>query len=127
MTKALASVSMALDSGEPSAKQSTEKVWHSRHRLCSGRRQGPCSTLLPTFAADCEGFNIASGRVEAACKHVLAARMKRSGMRWSKAGSQNVLSLRVAWLNKDWDRLSATRPFSLHLRTRRHRSRYEQE
>ena len=48
-----------------------------------------------------EGFDIGSGRVEAACKHVVAVRMKRSGMRWSKRGSQNVLSLRVAWLNKD--------------------------
>ncbi len=53
-----------------------------------------------------------SGRVEAACKHVVAVRMKRSGMRWSKAGSQNVLSLRVAWLNKDWDRLWDAHPLA---------------
>lgn len=58
------------------------------------------------------GLDIGSGRVEAACKHVVALRMKRCGMRWSKAGSQNVLSLRVAWLNADWDRLWATHPLT---------------
>ncbi len=58
------------------------------------------------------GLDIGSGRVEAACKHVVALRMKRCGMRWSKAGSQNVLSLRVVWLNNDWDRLWATHPLA---------------
>jgi hypothetical protein len=58
------------------------------------------------------GLDIGSGRVEAACKHVVAVRMKRSGMRWSKRGSQNTLSLRVARLNGDWDRLWATRPLA---------------
>ena len=29
----------------------------------------------------------------------------------SKAGSRNVLSLRVAWLNEDWNPLWATRPW----------------
>jgi hypothetical protein len=58
------------------------------------------------------GLDIGSGRVEAACKYVVALRMKRCGMRWSKAGSQNVLSLGVAWLNGDWDRLWATHPLA---------------
>lgn len=56
------------------------------------------------------GLDIGSGRVESACRHVVALRMKRGSMRWSKAGSQNVLSLRVAWLNGEWDRLWATHP-----------------
>lgn len=58
------------------------------------------------------GLDIGSGRVEAACKHVVAVRMKRCGMRWSKRGSQNVLSLRTAWLNHDWDRTWAARPLA---------------
>ncbi|TWT41007.1 hypothetical protein RAS1_36980 [Phycisphaerae bacterium RAS1] len=58
------------------------------------------------------GLDIGSGRVEAACKHVVALRMKRCGMRWSKAGSQNVLSLRVAHLNSDWERVWNTRPLA---------------
>lgn len=56
------------------------------------------------------GLDIGSGRVEAACKHVVALRMKRCGIRWSKPGSQSVLSLRTAWLNHDWDRIWATKP-----------------
>lgn len=58
------------------------------------------------------GLDIGSGRVEAACKHVVALRMKRCGMRWSKPGSQNVLSLRTAWLNHDWDRVWTAKPMA---------------
>jgi Uncharacterised protein family (UPF0236) len=58
------------------------------------------------------GLDIGSGRVEAACKHVVAIRMKRCGMRWSKTGSQNVLSLRTVWLNGDWNRLWETHPLA---------------
>ena len=58
------------------------------------------------------GFDLGSGRVEAACKHVVAIRMKRCGMRWSKAGSQNVLSLRTAWLNGQWNALWNTHPLA---------------
>lgn len=58
------------------------------------------------------GLDIGSGRVEAACKHVVALRMKRCGMRWSRTGSQNVLSLRTTWLNHAWDRLWKTRPLA---------------
>lgn len=58
------------------------------------------------------GLDIGSGRVEAACKHVVALRMKRCGMRWSKSGSQNVLSLRAAQLSGDWDRVWARRPLA---------------
>ena len=55
-------------------------------------------------------LEIGSGRVEAAGKHVIGQRMKQSGMRWSKPGSQNTLALHVAWLNGDWDRLWASHP-----------------
>jgi hypothetical protein len=59
-----------------------------------------------------QGLEIGSGRVEAACKHVVGLRLKQSGMRWSKPGSQNTLSLRVAWLNADWERLWASHPLA---------------
>lgn len=58
------------------------------------------------------GLDIGSGPVEAACKHVVGARMKRCGMRWSKAGSQNTLSLRVARLNGQWDAFWKRRPMA---------------
>lgn len=57
-----------------------------------------------------KGYDIGSGRVEAACKHVVANRMKRSGMIWSDAGAQEILSLRVAYLNGDWESLWGSKP-----------------
>ena len=56
------------------------------------------------------GLDIGSGRVESACKHVVAGRMKRSGMLWSDDGAQEVLSLRTAYLNGWWDELWAAKP-----------------
>jgi hypothetical protein len=50
-----------------------------------------------------QGFDIGSGRVEAACKQVVAQRLKGVGMAWSPAGAQAVLSLRAHWLSKTWD------------------------
>lgn len=58
------------------------------------------------------GMDIGSGRVEAACKHVVGVRMKRNGMRWSEAGAQATLSLRCAWLNGDWNRVWANQPLA---------------
>ena len=58
------------------------------------------------------GLDIGSGRVEAACNHVVGLRMKRGGMRWSKPGSQNTLCLRTTWLNHDWQRLWDTHPLA---------------
>ena len=49
------------------------------------------------------GFHIGSGVIEAGCKHVIGDRFKRSGMRWSRKGAANLLSLRVPYLNGDWD------------------------
>ncbi|HHY47314.1 MAG TPA: hypothetical protein GX506_08480 [Firmicutes bacterium] len=50
-----------------------------------------------------EGYHIASGVVESACKHVVQMRHKRSGMRWSASGAQEVLNLRVFLINGRWD------------------------
>lgn len=49
------------------------------------------------------GLPIGSGPVEAAAKNVVGARIKRSGMRWTKDGGQNVLNLRTHVLSKRWD------------------------
>ncbi len=58
------------------------------------------------------GYDIGSGRVESACNHVVKIRMKRSGMIWSDAGAQEILSLRTALLNGWWDALWATKPLA---------------
>lgn len=52
------------------------------------------------------GFHIGSGIIEAGCKHVIGNRFKRAGMRWSRLGARNLLALRVAYLNDDWENVS---------------------
>lgn len=49
------------------------------------------------------GYQIGSGVVEAGCKHVVGSRCKRSGMRWTKAGAQSILTLRCSLLNGRWN------------------------
>jgi len=63
------------------------------------------------FAA--EGLPIGSGVVEAACKTLVAQRMKQSGMRWGEDGGQAVLTVR-GWtqssdrFDRAWALLAAT-------------------
>ena len=41
-----------------------------------------------------EGLFIGSGVIEAGCKHIVGARCKQSGMRWSVVGAERILTLR---------------------------------
>jgi len=41
--------------------------------------------------------------VEAACKNLIGARMKKSGMRWSVDGGQTILTLRSIILSNRWE------------------------
>jgi hypothetical protein len=50
-----------------------------------------------------KGLPIGSGVTEAACKTVFTQRLKLSGMRWSLAGAQTILNLRVILLSGIWD------------------------
>jgi len=63
-------------------------------------------------ALTARGFPIGSGIVEAACKTLVAQRLKLSGMRWSRAGAQAILTAR-GWDQSDrfeqaWALLAAT-------------------
>lgn len=57
----------------------------------------------PEYVAN--GWQIGSGPVEAACKHVVGARLKGSGRRWGEAGSDRVSHLRALLLSESdaWD------------------------
>ena len=48
------------------------------------------------------GWDIGSGMVESACKHLIGAREKGPGMRWSAAGAQTVAAVRVLLFNQQW-------------------------
>lgn len=52
-----------------------------------------------------EGLPIGSGAIEGSCKHLVAARCKQSGMRWTEAGLDSILALRCWTLNGRLDEL----------------------
>lgn len=45
---------------------------------------------------------IGSGAIESAHRTVVQKRMKQSGQRWTRKGAQNMLNLRVAYMNEQW-------------------------
>lgn len=49
------------------------------------------------------GLPIGSGPVESAAKNIVQARLKRSGMRWSRDGGQHVLDLRTFLKSDRWE------------------------
>jgi hypothetical protein len=49
------------------------------------------------------GWPIASGSVEGACKNLIKDRMERSGMRWTPAGAEAMLRLRATHLSGDFE------------------------
>lgn len=48
------------------------------------------------------GWDIGSGMVEGACKHLIGTREKGPGMRWSECGAQTVAAVRVLLFNDQW-------------------------
>lgn len=60
-------------------------------------------TRMNYFEFRQKGLPIGSGVVEAACKNLIGARMKKSGMRWTIDGGQTVLTLRSLILSNRWE------------------------
>ena len=58
----------------------------------------------PLFAATDNGWPIASGPVEGACKNLIKDRMERSGMRWTEQMAEAIVQLRAIYLSGDFDR-----------------------
>jgi len=51
------------------------------------------------------GLPLGSGLVESACKWLVQQRFKGVGMRWSEAGFNHLLHLRLAWVNGTFETL----------------------
>lgn len=49
------------------------------------------------------GYPIATGVIEGACRHVIKDRMERAGMRWKVPGAEAMLELRTIAANGDWE------------------------
>lgn len=62
-----------------------------------------------------QGLPIGSGMVESACKWLITQRFKGTGMRWSEAGFNTLLHLRLAWVNQRFDQLFSEQPLTLSL------------
>ena len=50
-----------------------------------------------------QGYPIATGVIEGACRHVIKDRMERAGMRWKVPGAEAMLELRAIHANSDWE------------------------
>jgi hypothetical protein len=50
-----------------------------------------------------QGYPIASGVIEGACRHLIKDRMERAGMHWTMVGAQAMLDLRSVWIGGSWD------------------------
>lgn len=68
----------------------------------------------PTYLAN--GWPIASGVIEGACRHFVKDRFELSGMRWRQSGAENLLRLRAVAENNDWDDYHAYRKLQRHSR-----------
>jgi hypothetical protein len=80
-------------------RQVAQYVRNNRHR-----------TDYPRYQAN--GWLIGSGHVEAACKAVVGARLKGSGMRWGEDGADSVCHLRALFKSEaaQWDAFWSTSP-----------------
>ena len=68
----------------------------------------------PTYLAN--GWPIASGVIEGACRHFVKDRCELSGMRWLQTGAENLLRLRAVAENDDWDAYHTYRKQQRHIR-----------
>ena len=68
----------------------------------------------PTYLSN--GWPIASGVIEGACRHFVKDRCELSGMRWLQTGAENLLRMRAVAENNDWDAYHTYRKQQRHLR-----------
>jgi len=74
---------------------------------------------LPYMAYDTylkQGWPIASGVIEGACRHFVKDRCELSGMRWTQTGVENLFRLRAVAENGDWDDYHRFRKRQRHTR-----------
>jgi hypothetical protein len=79
----------------------------------SGKPRGTVETICRYFENNghrmrydhylAEGYPIASGVIEGACRHVVKDRMERTGMSWCIPGAQAMLQLRSVYASDLWD------------------------
>jgi hypothetical protein len=56
-----------------------------------------------------QGYPIASGVIEGACRHLVKDRMERAGMHWTASGAQAMLEVRSVHVSDEWEQYQAYR------------------
>ena len=69
-----------------------DKPLRDMQRICTFLERNADKMKYNQYLA--QGYPIATGFIEGACRHVIKDRMERSGMRWSVQGAQHMLYLR---------------------------------
>ncbi len=90
-----------------------DKIIARASKLCSEKNREAAEKKLNYFRKNIEGMRygefrkkgcfIGSGVIEATCKTLVGKRCKQSGMFWSEQGAENILTLRVARKNGDYE------------------------
>lgn len=102
---AVKAISAQLGTPDPSLSETAkavDRVWIA-FRAIGYFEDNQQRMNYPEYLA--KNLPIGSGVVESACKHVVASRLKRAGMRWDEPGAENILALRCHYLNGRWDSL----------------------
>jgi hypothetical protein len=68
-----------------------------------------------------EGYPIASGVIEGACRHIIKDRMEQGGMRWTLEGAKAMLNVRSVLASSESDNFSRWRPAEEAKRVHPHR------
>ena len=114
------------DEAESFVREQTRRILHGQvakvihslrsratRRQLSGDKKAQLATVCEYFKKNRErmrydeylrqGYPIASGVIEGACRHVVKDRLERTGMSWTRAGAQAMLNLRAIWTSDQWD------------------------
>jgi len=73
-----------------------------------------------------EGYPIASGVIEGACRHVIKDRMEHGGMRWTLEGAQAMLDVRCVCASSEWENFGSWRQAEQAKRVHPYRAAVEQ-
>ena len=85
------------------SKKKTEKL----RKICNYLKKNQNRMHYDKYLEN--GYPIASGVIEGACRHFVKDRMERAGMRWTIKGAQAMLDIRSIYLNEHWDEFTRFR------------------
>jgi hypothetical protein len=101
------------------APETTAVAQEVLHKVANYFERNQTRMDYKTYLAN--GWPIASGVIEGACRHLVKDRMECSGMHWNQPTAEAMLALRAVAENDDWDEYHAFR------RQRRQRRLYYPE